>query len=186
MAPRKNPSKTPKSYSDGDKAEALALYVEKGPREASRQTGIPVRTITRWAAARGLSTEVETKTAAATAAAREKAALLREQLRHKLLEKAVDILDRMDAPHKDFKVVGVGDHISEVTEVWYDKPTPSGVKDYAIAVGVLIDKLRLENGETTDNRNTNVSGGLTMSLRGVPDDQLDAGLARLLGAADQG
>ena len=184
MAARKSSKKT-KSYSEAEKANALAVYVEKGPREAARETGIPARTIGRWAARQGLSTEVQAKTAKATATAREQAALRREKLRMLLLDKAVDVLERMDAPHKDFKVVGVGDHVSEIREVHYDLPTPGGVKDYAIAVGVLIDKYRLEMGETTDNRNTNVSGGLSMSLRGVPDDQLAAGLARLLGAGQQ-
>lgn len=53
------------TYTDEQRAEALALYREHGPTEASRRCGIPPRTITRWATKAGVATEVTAKTAAA-------------------------------------------------------------------------------------------------------------------------
>ena len=67
---------------------------------------------------------------------------LREELRVRLLEKALDALDRMDERHIDYK----GNNALEVS--W--EVAPSGAfKDYATGAAILIDKYRLEMGETT-------------------------------------
>lgn len=55
------PSKTkmPRvGYSQDQKTEAIALYVEVGPSEASRQTGVPKDTIAKWATQVGARTKI--------------------------------------------------------------------------------------------------------------------------------
>lgn len=170
-------------YKPEEKEQALALYVELGPKEASDQTKIPRKTISTWAKRAGLATKVVATTSAATDAAKAKAALTRETLRSELIEKALEILRRMDAEHIDFKVVGQGEGVGAIEQVTYPKPTPSGVREYAVTVGILLDKYRLEMGESTDRRQLEHTG--SVALQGVPDDELRAGLSRVLAKLEQ-
>ena len=134
---------TATTYSPERKAEALLLYMNVGLAEAWRQTGIPKPTISSWARRAGLPhTNAATKTAEATAAAAEAAKLTRARLRGELLDKALDLLQRMDAQHVEFKG-------KDAQEVIYPIAPASAVQAYAISVGVLIDKYRLEMGEVT-------------------------------------
>ena len=139
------------SYTADQRSEALALYVEHGPSEASRRTGIPKTTITSWAGRNGVRTDAPSKTQAATEQAARIAAGKRERLKVELLNKAVDLLARMDQPHQEF--VGV-----KGNEVVYDRAPAAAVKAYATSVGILIDKLRLEEGAATSREeHVNVS-----------------------------
>lgn len=45
-----------RSYTDEQRAEALALYVEAGPTAVQAQLGIPKQTVQQWAAKDGLRT----------------------------------------------------------------------------------------------------------------------------------
>lgn len=141
-----------RSYTDDQRAEALALYVEHGPSETARQTGIPKATVAAWARRGSVHTEhTSEKTQAATEQAAANARAKREQLKRDLLDKAVDLLARMDQPHQEF--VGV-----KGNEVIYDRAPAVAVKAYATSVGILIDKLRLEEGTATSREeHVNVS-----------------------------
>jgi hypothetical protein len=147
-------------YTDKQKAEALELYMEHGPGEASRRTKIPRATISGWARDAGKVRDRETRTAAATKAAQESFAARRARLKDELLGKVLDLLNRMDQEHVDFK----GQFAARVT---YEKPPADAVRNYATSVGILIDKMRLELGEAT-SRDESVS-------------DLDREIERLLG-----
>lgn len=136
---------TRKPYTDEQKREALDLFVEVGPSEASKRTGIPKSSLVYWAKKLGLRTERNQKTLAATEAAQLDAAQKRAALRQKLLDKAYDLLERMDKPHKEFKG-------KNADEVMYDIAPADAVRNYATSVGILIDKLRLESGEATERK----------------------------------
>jgi hypothetical protein len=61
-------------------------------------------------------------------------------------------------------------------ESWKDEqilPTPpaGAVRDYLVAIGIAIDKFRLENAESTDRHHG--SGKLIMDLRSMDSTQLD-------------
>lgn len=129
-------------YTVEQKAAALAIYVEKGVAEAWRQTGIPKPTIASWARRGHVQTDAPAKIQQAIEAARDRHLKLREELRYRLLEKASDLLDRMDAEHVDFKG-------KDVEEVVYPIAPAAAVQNYATSVGILIDKYRLEMGEAT-------------------------------------
>lgn len=131
-----------REYTMDEKAAALAVYVEKGVAEAWRQTGIPKPTIASWARRGNVHSDAPAKTIEAVEAARVRSMRLREELRYRLLEKAADLLDRMDAEHVDFKG-------KDVEQVVYPIAPASAVQNYATSVGILIDKFRLEMGEAT-------------------------------------
>lgn len=134
-----------REYTAEQKTEALRLYVEVGPRRAADTLKIPCSTIRSWAVATGTRTESRAKNYAATEAAKAKANRLRKELHARLLEKAVDLLGRMDEPHIDFK----GSGPLGPSEVTFPKAPADACKFYATAVGILIDKYRLETGEVT-------------------------------------
>lgn len=124
------------------KAEALELYVEHGPAEAGQMTGIPSGTIRSWAHRAGMTRLRYEKTEAATTAAQARAEQKRSELRELILDQALELLHRMNAPHSDFR----GKDAQKVT---WDTATSGDTRNYAIAVGTLIDKYRLEMGEVT-------------------------------------
>lgn len=132
-------------YTAAQRKEALKLYVEHGPAEAARQCDIPSGTIRSWAHKDGLARLRYEKTEAATNAAVERATLKREELRELLLDQAIDLIHRMNAPHKDFKG-------SAALEVWWAEAPSGSTRDYATAAAILIDKYRLEMGEHTDRQ----------------------------------
>ncbi len=137
------------------KAQALAIYAEHGLARAHHDTGVPRSTLHGWARAAGLDTQaiagrtVE-QTQAATLAHEYRCAELRVELRELLLVESVDMLERMNATHKDFKGAGV-------VEVTWDTAPAGACKDYAVAAAVLLDKYRLEVGEATSRDEHHVS-----------------------------
>lgn len=155
-------------YTPEEKAEALVLYASDGLAHAWRTMGIPKPTIASWARRAGFPhTDASAKTAAATEAAEDRAKLLRARLRLGLLEKAVDLLERMDAPHTEFKG-------KEATTVEYPIAPAAAVQNYATSVGILIDKYRLELGEATDRTETKtLTDGLTPEVKSKLRDMLD-------------
>ena len=131
------------SYSEEEKAAALDLIREVGLAEAwRRMSHIPKPTLGSWAQKAGIHSDAAAKTALAVEAAAARAAQLRSELRVMLLEKAVDLLQRMDAPHTDFKG-------KDADAVEYPIAPAGAVQNYATSVGILIDKYRLEAGEAT-------------------------------------
>lgn len=128
-------------YSEEAKASAIALLGEVGLAETWRRTGISKPTLSLWGRNAGLTFDTS-KTMAAVAQHEARQHELREQLRTMLLEKAIDLLERMDAPHIEFK----GKDADQVT---YPIAPAAAVQNYATSAAIMIDKYRLEAGEAT-------------------------------------
>lgn len=160
-----------RTYTNAERSAALTAYEEAGPTQAQKLTGINKGTITRWAKSHSLATVASEKTAKATEAARVNAALKREELRVLLLDKAIDLLKRMDEEHIDFRG-------KDNEEVKFPKAPAGAVQNYATSAAILIDKLRLELGETTGREAHEVT------LQNLSEEDLDAELARLIAAQD--
>ena len=131
-----------RTYTEDEKRDALLAYVDHGPAEAARQTGISPLTISSWARRAGVHTNAVAKMKEATEALRARQDEMREELRVRMLHKALDLIDRMDAPHVEFK----GKDASLVT---YPVAPAGAVQNYATSIGILLDKYRLEMGEAT-------------------------------------
>ncbi len=122
-----------RTYTEEQRDEARLIYIEHGPSEAQRRTGIPTSTLHDWAQQRGIRTVRNQKTAEATEAAVLDARAKRALVQCLLLDRALDALYQIDEVHKDFR----------------GKDASSAVKDYAMTAAILIDKLRLEEGSAT-------------------------------------
>lgn len=132
-----------RTYSAEDKERALALYADAGPAEAGRQTGIPKATIRKWAqraGMTGLSPVTSQKMQAANAANKVRNENRREAVKEKQLERVDLLLERMTAPQIDFKG-------QQARKIEYPVPPAKDTLALATGVGILIDKLRLEEGK---------------------------------------
>lgn len=117
--------------------QVLAYTLEHGIVEASVEYKIPRNTVWRWARKHGILETVPPKQTAAQSR-------LREEFREALLEQAMDMLERMNEPHVDYRG-------KDVEKVEWDKAPSADCRNYAVAAAVLIDKYRLELGESTDH-----------------------------------
>ncbi len=129
-------------YTDRQRAEAINLYIAVGTTKASEQSGIPKRTLLRWVKDSDVVAQARDKTDIARVELARSNAERRERIKTLLLEKIEDLIGRMSLPHIDFK----GKDAAKVT---YPTATSGDVKNYAVSVAVLIDKYRLEMGEST-------------------------------------
>ena len=86
----------PRIYSDEQIEQAKHLYVEFGPQEASRQTGISAAWITKKAKAAGLSTVHKENLQNATETAAERWHLKQERLIEGIIDMALDALYRAE------------------------------------------------------------------------------------------
>ena len=134
-----------RTYSQAEKDKALAVCVESGQYRASRQLGIPLSTVNRWAKAAGIGMIPCEKAETATAAREAYCTAKRAELKQLLIANAVDLAQRMHEPHVDFKSAGPLGPM----EVTFPKAPAQACQQYATAIGILLDKFRLESGEVT-------------------------------------
>jgi hypothetical protein len=167
-------------YTSEERAAAIELLREHGLAETWRMTGISKPTLSLWGKDAGLTFDT-TKTAAATAQHEARQAELRSVLRVGLLEKAVDLLERMDSPHVEFKG-------KDADMVEYPIAPAGAVQNYATSVGILIDKYRLEMGEVTGRTESQtVTGGMNDDERTRLRDAIDRFYGRgSAGSGDDG
>ena len=145
-------------YTDEQRAEALALYIDHGAAQTSRQLDIPARTIRRWANDAGLAAARDKTLTEATAKLQANAERMRAEVRVRLMEIVLDAFDRMTQEHVDYR----GKDAVRVT--W--EQAPSGdMKNYMTTAAIALDKYRLEMGESTDR--VEQAGSLSISVNGV-------------------
>jgi hypothetical protein len=82
-------------YTAEQRTEALKLYAEAGPAEASRRTGIKRATISKWASRNGVSSDRADRTRKATEAARQSYAEGRARRSAALAGEADALIDRL-------------------------------------------------------------------------------------------
>lgn len=153
------------NYSQNAKDTALAIYMDEGASVAAKETGISADTIRRWASRAGVSEDRAKSTQKATEQAAQDAALKREQIKVDCRNRAVDLIQRMSEEHTMF----VG---KDGRRVQIDRADASACREYAVAVGILIDKAELLDGRATSRE----------EHRNV--DQLDREIESLLAGAD--
>jgi hypothetical protein len=166
--------KSTNAYPDYFVDYVVEVYRQTGLAAAARITGMGTSTVKLWARRRGVVTEMgQTESLAkATVAAEE----VRTKVREKLMHAALDLLERMNMPHVDFK----GNGAQEVT---YPLPSASSCQSYVTAVGILIDKYRLEMGETTGRSAVDIT--VTDEDRRKVEDDVAKVIAEAQGIAEQ-
>lgn len=128
-----------------------------------REFSVNPRTVANWRKAAGVSAEGQA--AEKTRLARENLAAKRKQLRVDMLERAGEMLKRMGEKFTFATKDG--------TLVEIEKPPASVCKDLALTLAILVDKLRLEEGEVTERTETLTSDVLDREI-----ERLEAELAQ--------
>jgi transposase len=150
------------TYSADDRAKALAVYRQHGPREAARRFGMSKSTVSRWAQAEGISAAVPAeRTRAATEAAQLTAKQRRVRLKDAMLEDADTIRRLILAP----QTVIVDGQVHEQVH-----PSPRDMRDLGVTLGILVDKYAVLDARDDDN-GVEEAKGLLVALR----DQIGMG-----------
>lgn len=140
-----------KKYTEEQKQNAIAIYVEHGRKEAEKQTGIKGKTIAAWTSRAGLATDTDENRQKAIDASRNERQKQKELMAQLFGERAVWCLQIMD---KDFTetVIDQKGFEHEVT----GKPKSADIKNLMVAAATGADKTLLLNGEATAINDTNL------------------------------
>lgn len=152
---------TRRAYSEQERADALALYVEHGLADAARLSGVPRGTLSSWAARAGVQTDAAgaSRTRARIEAARARWAEVtqehREELAGRLLAEVHTLLDQVQEPttyHHVVTLSGGKDASASAEVVSVDVPHPVAKDQQARvgAVAALVEKLQLLTGQATE------------------------------------
>jgi len=144
-------------YTEEQKAKWVQLYLEVGPDEASEQVGCSRRQGYRWLGSHGVTVKKPDERRAETEA---RHALKRQELRDLLLDQALDMLHRMNEMHVEWREVD-----GKEEQIVHRVAGANEVKSYALAAGILIDKMRLENGEVTGRQESIHLGFVESEIR---------------------
>lgn len=117
---------------------ALDIYRAQGATAAAKATGCSRQTIYDWLAD-GLSTDTDKQKAALEASTRRD--VLREHARTRMVYTYLRIIDRCT---EETKII-----TKDGNEIVLPEPPADSVQKLATAAAILIDKLRLELGEST-------------------------------------
>ena len=146
------------TYTDEQRAEALTLYVEHGAAQAGRMLFIPPRTIRYWANQHAIAAARDKNLQDGSVRLQAQHDEMRQELRVRLLESALFAIDQMTAEHTDYRG-------KDATPVTWDVAPARDMQSYAMTVGIMLDKYRLEMGESTDR--TEHTGDLAVTINGV-------------------
>jgi transposase-like protein len=146
------PSKvvTRRSYTDAEKAAALALYETDGPRSVEAQLGVPKATVVGWANAANVRTrKAERAKGSILSVAERKAALALG-----LLDDIERLRTQLWAPCKRREVHVVNDGRSdgshvEIVDVKLSQPTFGDQKQLMTSIGIAVDKVQILTGDVT-------------------------------------
>jgi len=131
----------PRKWTEEQREQALRLYVEMGPTEASKVTGIPKQYIARWGKAKGLVTVTNERTRAATETIAERWRLKQQVIIEGLADMIIDALARRNQPHVEY----VGQAGNKVT---FSKAPPAAFLAYATAIEKNVRTLSVMAGKS--------------------------------------
>lgn len=86
-----------RTYTDAEKAEALALYAEVGAAEAARQTGINRGTIVSWASRNGVAADATPNLLKATEVAAARRTFVATEFRARMVETLAKVAEKAAA-----------------------------------------------------------------------------------------
>lgn len=149
-----------RTYTDTQKTDAVAIYLEHGLAEAHRRTGIPKNNLQRWAKAQGvdlasIGERASEKTAAATATRLEAMADRRATLASDLMDDVQRIRAQLFAPCVERKamVVSLGKEQGsevEVVDIEHTRPPFGDQQRIMTTLAIAVDKIQILTGEATE------------------------------------
>lgn len=154
-----------RTYTSEQKQQALEFYREHGGREAESRTGIPRKTISKWASLAGIPSTAPQKMEAANRAKR----AIDESRLHDL---AADMFDDIEHLRSRLREKTVEFRGQQAKRVEYDEPPADAIKNLVIAIATLTDKLLLLTSKATDRQEVGFAGEL-MKIKNMSDEELE-------------
>lgn len=169
------------TYTDEQKTHAVDLYRESGASAAARSTGIPSRTITRWATAAGaVSQASREKTETARAAAAEQVAKDWQTFRSAEARgsgaAAFAIRKTIMAAAEGTPVVGPNGTVlirkvdDDGKEIPFLRVDGRNLQSLAVSYGIMVDKAELLSGNATERVETWARGELDHNLKELVEE----------------
>lgn len=152
-------------YTKAEKDKAVDLYEEIGPTRAAARLGIPSPTISRWAKARGVSTNTISLTSTATESRQRQLKQRRMELADQLLEDAHKLRLQLWEPTT---VVNFGGKDNTFAEADINEPLFADKKHIMSAAGIAIDRvIKIEQMDEAKEETEGVSliDGLAAQIR---------------------
>lgn len=139
-----------RTYTDEERAAALALYETDGPRAVEAQLGVPKATVVGWANAANVRTAKAERARGAMLSVVERKAKLADGLLSDIERLRTQLFDR--TVRKEVVTVSdgrnEGSHV-EVVEVELDQPTFADKRAIMWSIGVAFDKVQILTGDVT-------------------------------------
>ena len=145
-----------KTYTQAQRAEAIALYHTEGPTAVEKKLGILKGTVTKWAKAEGVETVSVANTRAGTEAASVYAKSRRQELAQLLLEDAHRLRKQLWEPAR---LVSFGGKDNTLAETMLDEPLFVDKKNIMSTVGTAMTTMAKLEAVDTDN---GVAGAVSM------------------------
>lgn len=147
-----------RTYTDDERADAVALVLEIGMAAAHERTGIPKPSLSRWLTPEQhteLAQRFQSKTSAATATHAADMAARRATLASDLLDDVQRLRAQLFAPCVERKVVtlaGSKDEVGtwELVDIDRDQPTFAEQKAIMTTLAIAVDKVQVLTGEATE------------------------------------
>lgn len=147
-------------YTDQEKADAVALYIEHGLAHAHHETGISKSSLQRWAEAAGhdlaeIAGRTNEKTATATAARSLALEERRLALASDLLGDVERLREQLFAPCVERKVVTIAGSAKEsgsweIVDIDRDQPTFAEQKQIMTSIAIGVDKVQVLTGAPSE------------------------------------
>jgi transposase-like protein len=144
-----------RTYTDTQRAEALQLYLEHGPAEAARRTGIAEGTLKSWASRNGVAPVATEQRSARVAGAQLSLADRKLQLASDLLDDAQRLRTQLFAATVERKALvvpqgaGAGS-VVEIVDVELDQPHYSDQRQIMTSIAIAVDKVQILTGQATE------------------------------------
>ena len=136
-------------YTAHQRQHATTLYTEVGTAEASRQTGIPTRTIKDWANKDGIVAQADT------------------QKTHEMRAVNAERVQRAWGDFREEQAMNAGATAANLMGKARNAEKSRDAKDWAIAYGIFIDKAELLSGRATSRIETWAESEVDAELRRV-------------------
>lgn len=151
-----------RTFTDEQRAEALALYAEHGAAEAARMMGIAKGTVMSWASRAGLAMHATETTTVATEASLASLAQRKAQLASDLMGDIERLRKQLFAPCVERKVVTLsggqtGSSTWDIVDIEHEQPSFTDQRACMTSIAIAVDKVQILTGEATervDHRHT--------------------------------
>lgn len=165
-----------RTYTDEQRAEAVAVYAAEGMAAAHAATGVPKGTIKDWANKADVSApeHADGKTAAAIKARTEQMERARWDIAEGLVDDIARLRGQLFAPCTERKVVTIAGSVKEkgtweIVDIDRDQPTFTDQRAIMTTLAIAVDKVQVLTGGATARTEHRYETGIDREIAALTD-----------------